>query len=325
MIKILHGADLHLDSPFSDLSAEAAAQCRAMQRQLPQALVELCAARHCQMLLLAGDLFDGIPYPETVQELRRALALCPVPVFIIPGNHDPLDSGLWDGEWPEQVHIFKAPGCVRLEELGCCIHHGAVGELRAPSDGDVHIGLIHGEELPSDGRIAATAMDYLAMGHIHKPSMPKKAGNTWYGWPGIPMGRGFDETGLRGVFCVELEKGSCRAELIAAAELRYETFRVPSDSPWKVPENSEKLCARVYLTGVSGKTDPAAFLRRHEASFFSLQVLDETTPERDLWEDCGDGTLRGLALETLRDGEDKELARLAAEYLLAALEGRESP
>ena len=107
MIKILHGADLHLDSPFSEFSPETAAEYRALQRQLPRKLVSLCKRLGCDMLLLAGDLFDGIPYPETVQTLRQELALCPVPVFVVPGNHDPLDSGIWDGSWPENVRVFN--------------------------------------------------------------------------------------------------------------------------------------------------------------------------------------------------------------------------
>lgn len=332
MIRILHGADLHLDSPFSEFSPEAAAEYRALQRQLPGKLTALCRNLRCDMLLLAGDVFDAIPYPETVELLRQELALCPVPVFLVPGNHDPLESGLWDGDWPEHVHILKEPGCVTLEELGCCIHHGGAEDLRAPKDGFLHIGLLHGDarspgfgHWPSEREIAATGLHYLALGHIHKSSMPRKAGDTWYGWPGIPMGRGFDETGKRGVFCVELSQQDCRAEQVILEGPRYEVYFARSDGQWEPPEDSEEIHARLYLTGTSGELSTALLRRRYEPFFLSLEVFDETQPPRDLWEACGDGTLRGLALDVLKAHDDPLLAELSAQFLLAALEGREAP
>ena len=56
MIRILHGADLHLDSPFSTFEPTRAQAYRAMQRQLPERLVKLANDRGCQLLLLAGDV-----------------------------------------------------------------------------------------------------------------------------------------------------------------------------------------------------------------------------------------------------------------------------
>ena len=55
MIKILHAADLHLDSPFSGLSPEQAALRRKEQRQLPARLAELARIYGCDLFLLAGS------------------------------------------------------------------------------------------------------------------------------------------------------------------------------------------------------------------------------------------------------------------------------
>ena len=59
MTKLLHAADLHLDSPFSSLSPEQAAQRRQEQRQIVTRLVEAANLHGCDALLLAGDLFDS--------------------------------------------------------------------------------------------------------------------------------------------------------------------------------------------------------------------------------------------------------------------------
>ena len=117
MLRILHAADLHLDSPFSGLTPEQAAARRRLQRQLPGQLVDLALERRCDVLLLAGDVFDGARVcPETVEALVRAFSRCAIPVLIAPGNHDPYhDRSPWAlTVWPEHVYIFTgAPEAVQ--------------------------------------------------------------------------------------------------------------------------------------------------------------------------------------------------------------------
>ena len=124
MIKLLHAADLHLDSPFSGLSPEQAAERRKEQRELPAKLAELCRIHGCDALLLAGDVFDGESVaPETVEALLAAFAACPCPVFLAPGNHDTLSaaSPYRTERWPVNVHIFAARAIspVELPEQHC--------------------------------------------------------------------------------------------------------------------------------------------------------------------------------------------------------------
>ena len=57
MVKLLHAADLHLDSAFSVLPPEKAAQRRAEQRLVLERLTAL--SEGCAAVLLAGDLFDS--------------------------------------------------------------------------------------------------------------------------------------------------------------------------------------------------------------------------------------------------------------------------
>ena len=57
-VRILHAADLHLDSPFEALTLAQAAQRRREQRDLLRALPELARAHGGQIMLLAGDQLD---------------------------------------------------------------------------------------------------------------------------------------------------------------------------------------------------------------------------------------------------------------------------
>ena len=126
MLKVLHGADFHLDSPFSGLKPDAAARRRGEQRELLARLTDLAREREADLVLLSGDLLDGdLVFRETLQALHQVLEEMEAPVFLAPGNHD------WYGpqslyaalEWPGNVHLFTGPelGAVRLPELGCTV------------------------------------------------------------------------------------------------------------------------------------------------------------------------------------------------------------
>lgn len=343
MVRILHAADLHLDSPFSGLDPEQAALRRKLQRQLPKRIVELANERNCDLLLLAGDVFDGQRVcPETIEALRRAMAQCSARVFIAPGNHDPYhDRSPWAlTPWPENVHIFAGKAeAVMLPT--CRVWGGAFvspecydGLRPVEPCGLPEIGVYHGNpEKPgpyrylSEETLAGCGLDYLALGHIHKMQMPKQAGKTWYGWPGVALGRGFDECGVHGVFYMEVGQGTCKTEFLPLPGPRYEKLAVAYGDTPRLPADSGNVICRLTVTGEADEPDFEGLKKALEPKFLALDLRDETVPKRDIWAACGDGTLRGLALAALKtqfdDGE--EAAVLAARYILAALEGGEAP
>ena len=87
-MKILHSADWHLDSPMGGFSEEQAKFLRAELLQVPDRVVTLCKSENCDLLLLAGDLFDGQYTKESLLAVKSALEEVKIPVFISPGNHD---------------------------------------------------------------------------------------------------------------------------------------------------------------------------------------------------------------------------------------------
>ena len=158
MLKFIHAADFHLDSAFAALPPEKVAERRREQRELPGRLAEAVRTWGAELALLAGDLFNGKPYPETVEAVKAALAEMAVPVFLAPGNHDFYGpDSPYAGDWPGNVHIFRTGQMesVPLPELGVTVHGAAFlgptqeeGLLRgftAAEDGMVHLGVLHGE------------------------------------------------------------------------------------------------------------------------------------------------------------------------------------
>ena len=351
MVKVLHAADLHLDSPFSALPPEQARLRRAQQRQLPRMLAGLCRAHRCDLLLLAGDVFDGSRVcPETVEALQAAFADCPAEVFIAPGNHDPfVDGSPWcRAHWPENVHIFSGPmEAVALPHLGCRVWGAAFRGAAArdlltaiPADPQLlEIGVLHGDPLyPGSynpitaAQLQACGLDYLALGHIHRRTPLRQTGKTVYGWPGAAMGRGFDEPGICGVSLVTVCKSNITEEFLPLPLPRYETVRWnPADGDLPLPEDSRQVICRLTVTGDSG-FDEAALRQKLQPLFYALELRDETVPARPLWEECGRQTLRGMALQQLygqyeqaQTPEERRTAALAAQYVRCALEGRELP
>ncbi len=75
MVRILHAADLHLDSRFEALGAQKAALRRAEQRDMLRRIIELAEREKAQIVLLSGDLFDSDrAYYETASTLSAAFA-----------------------------------------------------------------------------------------------------------------------------------------------------------------------------------------------------------------------------------------------------------
>ena len=109
-MRILHAADLHLDSPFEGLSAGKAALRRGEQRDLLYRLANLAANEKADVVLLAGDLLDSDKaFRETAEDLVRSLSMINVPVFISPGNHDWYSSKCPYAKvrFPENVRILQ--------------------------------------------------------------------------------------------------------------------------------------------------------------------------------------------------------------------------
>ena len=124
-LKILHSADWHLDSPFAGFDDSQRALLRQEQLSIPGKTAQLCRREKCDLLLLAGDIFDGEPARETVEVLKKALSECGARVFITPGNHDFCAPGsLWlEERWPENVYVFtRGLEAVTIPELNCRVY-----------------------------------------------------------------------------------------------------------------------------------------------------------------------------------------------------------
>ncbi len=120
MLRFLHCADAHLDTPFSADDLENADVRRAGLRSAFSSMMLYIRQNRINLLLIAGDLFGhAFLTRETTALLRREFASVPdCHIVIAPGNHDfyAEDSIYATVDFSENVHIFKddTPSCFTL-------------------------------------------------------------------------------------------------------------------------------------------------------------------------------------------------------------------
>ena len=360
-MKIIHTADLHLDSPFEALSPEKARQRRSEQRALLAAIADLARTESADLVLLAGDLLDSEnSYYETGEELVNALRSIDAPVVISPGNHDYYcgRSPYARLKFPQNVYVFRHSGieCIDFSKRGFRVFGAAFTDrYSAPLlDGFsvdkkhniVDIMCIHGDAGNENSnynpisieQISKSNVDYFALGHVHSASGLQKSGNTYYSYPGCPEGRGFDETGVKSVNIISIDKSGTKLVTVNVAKRKYEklVIDVSGMSPLYAIKMAlpDKTVSDVYSIVLKGTADEDIdVVKLHDALepyFFALKIKDETRQAVDIWSCSGNDTLRGLFISKLKqmydaseNEEDRKLIEQSARWGIAALDNSE--
>ncbi|MBE6622238.1 MAG: hypothetical protein E7630_04745 [Ruminococcaceae bacterium] len=270
-MKILHCADIHLDSPFRSGSAEKSEVRRRELRGTFSSLMLYVKTEGIPLVLFAGDLFDSnMTTKETVSFVMKEFAAIPECRFVIaPGNHDPFtsDSVYAKTVLPDNVFLFREStlGKFSFPELGVEVYGYAFTQNtlplcpftgRVPEDSEkINLLCGHGEVgdplspfCPIAERdIADTGFDYCAFGHIHGSEGVKKAGNTYYAYSGCLEGRDFGETGHKGALLLDVSKErgllSLKATPIRFSGRRYEWLELDLSGMADEDEVREKIKA----------------------------------------------------------------------------------
>lgn len=338
MLKIFHMGDVHLDSAFGRFSREERVKLRAHQREIFKKMIDHVARGGYDMLLISGDLFDGIGVtPETEECVVSLFSELACPVIISPGNHDPFEliSAYRKGKFGENVYVFSSvePQVFEFEDLGVqvCgyafvgsneITSNPLADLQPPEFDGVRILCAHGElgvsgskfAPLSEENIASLGFKYAALGHVHMPSVTKRDGAT-IAYCGVSEGRGFDELGVGGAYSVTIDGDRVDVERVPFGEYVYsiETLDVSElASESELAENISRIVAsvecaertslRILLTGEANAEIAAradALARDAKAGLYHIEIKDKTYPKIDFSALEQDSTLRGEIYRTL--------------------------
>jgi DNA repair protein SbcD/Mre11 len=237
--RFLHAADLHLDSRFAGLS-HIPPEVRSLLRESTFAalgrLVGVAIESQVDFVLISGDVYDisdsslqgQLRFQEALQELGRHN----IRVYLIHGNHDPLDGPRLTGNLPEHVTVFggdhpgQATARRRSDGQEVAVISGlsyptskvtentALAFERQPGSELFHIALHHCN-LDGDPQhetyspctrwdLIERGYDYWALGHIHTRSIVHE--RPYIVYPGNIQGRSIKETGPKGCYVADVNQ-----------------------------------------------------------------------------------------------------------------------
>ena len=327
-MKILHSADWHLDAPLQGYE-----ELKETLLCVPGRIAELCRREGCDLVLLAGDLFDGSYTQKSYRAVYDALEEMQVPVFISPGNHDFItpESPYIQEKWPENVHIFRLNQVEKVSLPGVTVWGagytamdcpGLLSGFQADAAG-LQIGIFHGDIFPrspycpiTKKQVEESNLHYLALGHIHKGDF-FTAGNTLCAFPGCPMGKDFGESGEKGVYIVDTKDLSA-PRFVPLGLPAFFDLTAPIDALGSVlPPVATKDYYRITLTGHCEKPDLDA-LKGEFSHVPNLILRDNTLPPLDLWKDAGEDSFSGAYFALLKEQTESDDPETAKIYTLAA-------
>ncbi|MBE6619630.1 MAG: hypothetical protein E7626_07670 [Ruminococcaceae bacterium] len=280
MIKFVHTADLHLDSPFAMEDAQKAAKRRGELRDTFSRLIDEAKKFGAHFVFIAGDLFDRRNVTKNTLDLAVSLfASYPECKFIItPGNHDFYSpDSVWEKiDLPENAYVFKTPeiekitfenvgdDCEKVNVFGYAFtsqsfeYSPLSGESDLCDTSDtINILCAHADIYTKSSancpittaQIAASGFDYVALGHVHNGGEIFKAGSTYYGYSGSLEGLSFHDCGERGAIFNTLEKKNgeltLSSEFVSLASRIYAVEKVNVTGAVNGEEIKEKVVGAI--------------------------------------------------------------------------------
>jgi DNA repair exonuclease SbcCD nuclease subunit len=248
-MRFVHTADWQIGMRAAQAGARAE-EVRQARLAAATRVVDLANERRADFLVLAGDTFeDNAVDPVLVRRVVDLLSRASCPVFVLPGNHDPLGPGsvFRHAAWREaapRVSVLETPAAVEVAGavvLPCPAEGRTSMEdptARIPArngDARIRIGVAHGslrdhgfEVKPDDFPIASDApvraeVDYLALGHWHSTLVEPSPDGARMAYAGTPEPTGFGEKGSGHALVVTIDGPGrpAQVEVVDTAELTW--------------------------------------------------------------------------------------------------------
>ena len=223
-MKFVHIADIHFDCPFSSLSVREnlSDNRRLNQRNVFKKVINYIKENNIKFLFISGDLYENEYIRKSTISYINSLFLeiSDTKIFISPGNHDPYTKNSYylEFDWAPNVYIFKGNfECKELADANIygmgfqnfyCkdVNYSSINVIQndKPNFLIMHASLTGGTEENKEynpvleSRLEDLHMDYIALGHIHKPYYSENSLKRIV-YPGSLISLGFDEQGPHGM------------------------------------------------------------------------------------------------------------------------------
>lgn len=234
MIRFIHAADPHLDSPLQGLELHQGAPVEVLRgatRRAFENLVSLAIEETVDFVLIAGDLYDGDWKDYGTGLFFRSqmvrLQAEGIPLYLVAGNHDAASAITKKLSLPPNVHPFSTRTAESMPVPGhpVVIHGRGFPNRAVPENlareypmavpGQFNVGLLHTSLTGREGHdtyapcseadLRDKGYHYWALGHVHQPEVISK--DPWIVYAGNCQGRHVKETGPRGCRLVTVNEG----------------------------------------------------------------------------------------------------------------------
>jgi DNA repair exonuclease SbcCD nuclease subunit len=253
-LKFIHTSDWQLGMTRAFLTDEASARFSQARIDAVRRLGELAGEHGASFIVVAGDVFESSQLSrETLLRTLDALKSLPVPVFLLPGNHDPLDgASIFNTREfvraPDHVIVIRdlapipVPGLDGVEVVGAPwkskrptsdLCADLAGSL-PPAAGVLRVAVCHGQVdtlSPDKDRpeiidlaraelaIRQHRFHYLGLGDRHSLTDVGNTGRIRYS--GAPVATDFTETDPNQALLVDLDVESCTATPLAVGDWHF--------------------------------------------------------------------------------------------------------
>ena len=222
-VKFLQCGDIHLDTPYTGLSAEKSEERRRELRSSFSRMMQYVRDRGIDVVLMCGDIFDTVYATNTTAEvLIREFKNCPDATFVItPGSHDSYENNpiYNSGRLPSNCHVIMSEQLSRVDinELNVTVYgwgfrtsnmvENPLYERRVDDVSRINVvcgyadldGRIGSELCPiSTDDLKRFGADYYAFGSRHEAGNTERVGASFYTYCGSLECTGFDNPGIGG-------------------------------------------------------------------------------------------------------------------------------
>ena len=262
-MKIIHCADLHLDSQMTaNLTKE---QARERKREIIRTftrMVEYAEKTGVRLIMISGDLFDTRNVSALARNTVRDM-ICTHPqidFLYLRGNHDSDNFLSKLEEVPDNLLLFSDTwtayryGNIVISGIELSENNRAtVYNSLVLGHEDFNIVMMHGQagdyacrtqaENISLNQLKNKNIDYLALGHVHTFMQDKLDNRGTWCYCGCLEGRGFDECGPKGFVLLDVDEQTCRAQMqfVQMAARTLYTLEVDVSNVMTTREAAERM------------------------------------------------------------------------------------
>lgn len=338
-MKIIHCADLHLDSKMeTNLSKEKARERKNEILITFEKMVQYAKQNNVKIIIIAGDLFDKSKVSQKAKRIVKDVILSnsEIDFIYLKGNHD--EAGfIEEGEAiPKNLKMFNDRKwttyeygniCITGIEFGSQDRYEMYNSLMLDKD-KINIVVMHGQEsdltvndktdIINLKALKNKNIDYLALGHIHSYKQEKLDNRGIYCYSGCLEGRGFDECGQKGFVLLDIEDNKVHSNFIPfASRTIYEVYvdltglNNNNEIEERIKEEIKNIpstsLVKIVLGGeeeIGKERDIDYFSKKFENSFYCLKIQDKPKIKIDYTKYQNDISLKGEFIRLVLNQED---------------------